>query len=74
MWGIAAIVIVVTAAGGADTSTRVWVYRVAAGLLMALATLTALTGVRTPWSGSRSARCCWLVRLSCCFPQVGCYI
>ena len=25
-----------------------WVYRVAAGLLVALATLTALTGARTP--------------------------
>jgi hypothetical protein len=48
MWGIAATVIVVTAAGGTDTGARVWVYRVAAGLLIALATLTALTGARTP--------------------------
>ncbi len=48
MWGIAAMVIVVTAAGGTDTGARVWVYRVAAGLLVALATLTALTGARTP--------------------------
>ena len=48
MWGIAAMVIVVTAAGGTDTGARVWVYRVAAGLLIALATLTALTGARTP--------------------------
>jgi hypothetical protein len=48
MWGLAALVIVVTAAGGADTSARVWVYRVAAGLLIALAALTALTGARTP--------------------------
>jgi hypothetical protein len=48
MWGIAAMVIVVTVAGGTDTSARVWVYRVAAGLLIALATLTALTGARTP--------------------------
>ena len=47
MWGIAAMVIVVTAAG-TDTGARVWVYRVAAGLLVALATLTALTGARTP--------------------------
>ena len=48
MWGIAAMVIVVTAMGGADTGARVWVYRVAAGLLIALGTLTALTGARTP--------------------------
>jgi hypothetical protein len=48
MWGIAVLVIVVTAVGGTDTSTRVWVYRVAAGLLVALAVLTALTGARTP--------------------------
>ncbi|HYA50203.1 MAG TPA: hypothetical protein VEG33_03440, partial [Streptosporangiaceae bacterium] len=48
MWGIAAMVIVVTAAGGTDTGARVWVYRIAAGLLIALATLTALTGARTP--------------------------
>lgn len=49
MWGIAAMVIVATAAGGAaDSDVRVWVYRVAAGLLAALAALTALTGARTP--------------------------
>lgn len=49
MWGIAAIVIVATAVGGAAGSdVRVWVYRVAAGLLAALAALTALTGARTP--------------------------
>jgi hypothetical protein len=47
MWGIAAMVIVVTAAGGADTGARVWVYRIAAGLLIALGALTALTGART---------------------------
>ena len=46
MWGTAAIVIAATAAGGADT--RAWVYRAAAGLLVALGTLTALTGARTP--------------------------
>lgn len=45
---IAAIVIVATAAGGADSDARVWVYRVAAGLLAALGVLTALTGARTP--------------------------
>jgi hypothetical protein len=49
MWGIAAMVVVVTAAdGGAGGDVRVWVYRVAAGLLTALAVLTALTGARTP--------------------------
>lgn len=48
MWGIAAMVIVVTAVGGTDTGARVWVYRMAAGLLIALGALTALTGARTP--------------------------
>jgi hypothetical protein len=48
MWGVAAMVIVVTAVGGAVTDARVWVYRVAAGLLVALGVLTALTGARTP--------------------------
>jgi hypothetical protein len=47
MWGIAAMVIVVTAVGGTDTGARVWVYRIAGGLLIALGTLTALTGART---------------------------
>ena len=42
------MVIVVTATGGADTTARWWVYRVAAGLLVALGALTALTGARTP--------------------------
>lgn len=48
MWGIAAVVIVVTAADGTDAAGRAWVYRAAAGLLVALGTLTALTGARTP--------------------------
>jgi hypothetical protein len=48
MWGIAAIVIAATAAGGTATDVRAWVYRMAAGLLVALAALTALTGARTP--------------------------
>ncbi len=48
MWGLAAVVVVVTAAAGTSTDARVWVYRVAAGLLIALGTLTALTGARTP--------------------------
>jgi hypothetical protein len=48
MWGLAAVVIPVTAAGGADAGPGIWVYRVTAGLLVALGTLTALTGARTP--------------------------
>jgi hypothetical protein len=48
MWGIAAMVIAVTAAGGSDASARDWVYRLAAALLVALGALTALTGARTP--------------------------
>ncbi len=46
MWGIAAVVLAVTAAA-TDGSARAWVYRAAAGLLAALAALTALTGART---------------------------
>ena len=48
MWGIAAIVIAATAATGTAADIRAWVYRAAAALLIALATLTALTGARTP--------------------------
>ena len=47
MWGIAAIVIAATADGG-PADARAWVYRAAAGLLVALGILTALTGARTP--------------------------
>ena len=43
MWGIAALVIAVTAVG----SDMALVYRVSAGLLLALAVLTTLTGART---------------------------
>ena len=46
MWGTAAIVIAATTAGGA-ADARAWVYRATAGLLVALGTLTALTGART---------------------------
>jgi hypothetical protein len=46
MWGIAAVVITVTAVG-TDSDARAWVYRIAAGLLLALGALTALTGART---------------------------
>jgi hypothetical protein len=72
MWGVAAVVIAVTAAGGADPGSRAWVYRVAAGLLIALGALTALTGARTRWSGSRSARRCWPGRQPCWWPQACC--
>jgi hypothetical protein len=48
MWGVAAAVVVTTAVAGADAEATVWLYRVAAGLLVALAALTAFTGARTP--------------------------
>jgi hypothetical protein len=46
MWGIAAFVIAATAETGAS-DIRVWVYRIAAWLLVAMGVLTALTGART---------------------------
>jgi len=51
MWGLAAVVLTVTAVAGAGTSAARSVYAVAAALLVALAALTALTGARTvvPW-------------------------
>ena len=46
MWGVAAVVVVATAVGrGSDVTS--WLYRVIAGLLIALAVLTAFTGART---------------------------
>lgn len=48
MWGVAAAVVVTTAVAGADAEATVWLYRVAAALLVALAALTAFTGARTP--------------------------
>ncbi len=48
MWGVAAVLIAATVAGGAHAGVSLWVYRVAAGLLIALAGLTTLTGARTP--------------------------
>ena len=47
MWGMAAVVVAVTAAAR-DTQVTAIVYRVIAGFLVALAVLTALTGARTP--------------------------
>jgi hypothetical protein len=48
MWGIAAVVIITTAIAGTRADVSVWVDRVAACLLLALAVLTGLTGARTP--------------------------
>ena len=47
MWAMAALVVAVTITAG-DTRVTAIVYRVVAGLLVALAALTALTGARTP--------------------------
>jgi hypothetical protein len=46
MWGISALIIAVTATGSGQ-SAAVGAYGVSAGLLVTLATLTALTGART---------------------------
>lgn len=47
MWGMATLVVAVTATA-ADSQVTAIVYRVVAGLLVALAVLTAVTGARTP--------------------------
>lgn len=47
MWGIAALIVAVTAGEG-NPIMRDRVYQVLAGLLIALAALTAMTGARTP--------------------------
>ena len=47
MWGMATLVVAATATA-ADIQVTAIVYRVVAGLLVALAVLTALTGARTP--------------------------
>ena len=47
MWGLAAVVVVTTAVAAESTVTA-WVYRLVAGLLVALGILTLLTGARTP--------------------------
>ena len=47
MWGVAAVIVVATAFGSPGADVKVWVYRATAGLLLALAVLTALTGART---------------------------
>ena len=48
MWGVAAILIGVTAIGPEGAGAVDWVYRASAGLLVSLAILTTLTGARTP--------------------------
>jgi hypothetical protein len=48
MWGVAAILIGVTAIGPEGSGAVDWVYRASAGLLVGLAALTTLTGARTP--------------------------
>ncbi len=48
MCGLAATVIAATVVGGAGSAVTIAVYRVVAGLLVALAVLTGLTGARTP--------------------------
>jgi hypothetical protein len=48
MWGLAAVIVVATAFGRPGSDVTVWVYRATAGLIAALAVLTALTGARTP--------------------------
>ena len=48
MWGVAAMVIAATAAGGADDRRAGLGVPVAAALLVALGVLTVLTGARTP--------------------------
>jgi hypothetical protein len=47
MWGIAGIVTVATIVGDGASDVSAWVYRAAAGLLLALAVLTGLTGAKT---------------------------
>jgi hypothetical protein len=48
MWGLALLVVLTTAVGDAGSHVTIWVYRGVAGLLVALALLTGLTGARTP--------------------------
>ena len=48
MWGIAALVIAATVVGGTNSAVTEAAYFAAAGLLVAIAALTTLTGARTP--------------------------
>jgi hypothetical protein len=47
MWFVAAVVVLATAFGGSHRSLTNWIYRASAIMLLALATLTAVTGART---------------------------
>ncbi|MFL6110638.1 MAG: hypothetical protein ACJ786_04720 [Catenulispora sp.] len=46
-WGVAGLLVAVTVVAS-QAQVTAWVYRMAAGLLVALAVLTSLTGARTP--------------------------
>ena len=48
MWFIAAVIVITTAVAGAGGPVTEWVYRAAAVMLAAIATLTASTGAKTP--------------------------
>ena len=48
MWFIAAVIVITTTAAGAGGPVTEWVYRAAAVMLAAIATLTASTGAKTP--------------------------
>jgi hypothetical protein len=47
MWFIAAVVIVATLLGEPENAATEWIYRASAAALLAVGTLTALTGART---------------------------
>jgi len=48
MWFIAVVIVITTAVAGSGEPVTGWVYRAAAVMLAAIATLTASTGARTP--------------------------
>jgi hypothetical protein len=48
LWGVAATIIGISAIGPEGSGAIDWVYRASAGILIALAILTAFTGARTP--------------------------
>jgi len=47
VWFIAAVVVIATAVGGSHETLTAWIYRASAIMLLAVATLTAMTGART---------------------------
>ena len=48
MWGLAAVIATMTLVDGAEAHASQWIYRVVAGLLIALAVLTTLSTDRLP--------------------------